>query len=74
MEALGTFECLALEETDWTELGNLLYLLKTNGITVPFQDAIIALIAVKYHVQVWTNDHHFQHIQRVLKDLQLYKG
>jgi len=72
-EALGEFESLALEETFWPELGELLYSLKTNGITVPFQDAVIALLAVKNKVQLWTNDKHFHHIQRVLKELQLYE-
>lgn len=72
-KALGEFDSLALEESDWTELGDLLCSLKAKGITVPFQDAIIALIAVKYHVQLWTNDNHFHHIKSVLKDLQLYE-
>ncbi|MBQ9210907.1 MAG: PIN domain-containing protein [Clostridia bacterium] len=69
---LGEFESLALDESDWSKLGELLYSLKTKGITVPFQDAVIALIAIKYRVPLWSNDNHFHYIQRVLTELQLY--
>lgn len=69
---LGEFDSLELEESDWKALGDELYALRTNGITVPFQDAIIALLAVKNGIPVWTRDIHFSHMQRVLPDLKLY--
>ena len=71
-EALDGFEELIFEESDWEALGIQLYKLRTNGLTVPFQDAIIALLAVKYDLPVWTNDKHFLHLKNVMPDLQLY--
>lgn len=69
---LDEFETLGFEETDWNDLGNILYTLRTHGLTVPFQDAIIALLAIKNDISVWTRDAHFSHIQRVLINLKLY--
>ena len=69
---LDGFEILAFEETDWNSLGNTLYALRTHGLTAPFQDAIIALLAVKNNIPVWTRDAHFSHIQKVLTNLKLY--
>ena len=71
-EALDEFEELAFEESDWEKLGIQLYRLRTKGITVPFQDAIIALLSIKHDVPVWTNDKHFSLIKSILPDLRLY--
>ena len=71
-DLLSEFEELNFEESDWGKLGEQLYKLRTKGITVPFQDAIIALLSVKYDVPVWTNDKHFSHMQRVITELKLY--
>lgn len=50
-----------------------MYKLRTHGIAVPLGDAIIASIAIKYGVPVWTNDKHFKVMQVVLENLQLYR-
>jgi len=71
-DALDEFEELAFEESDWEKLGIQLYKLRTKGITVPFQDAIIALLSIKHGVPIWTNDKHFALIKAVFPDLQLY--
>ena len=71
-EMLNTFEELVFEESDWNLLGTQLYKLRTSGITVPFQDAIIALLSVKYNVPVWTNDKHFAYMQSVIPELKLF--
>lgn len=70
--ALNTFEEMKFEENDWDKLGIQLYRLRTKGITVPFQDAVIALMAVKYDLQVWTKDKHFSHMKAAIPDLQIY--
>ena len=70
--ALDTFEELSFDESDWPLLGKTLYTLRKSGITVPFQDAIIAYLAIKNGIAVWTRDTHFSHMQTVLSDLQLY--
>ncbi|MEE0954818.1 MAG: PIN domain-containing protein [Eubacterium sp.] len=66
------FEFLTVDGSDWMNLGKMLYTLRTNGLTVPFQDAVIAYTAIKYDVPVRTNDRHFSLIKAVLPGLQLY--
>ena len=73
-ELLDEFETLDFEASDWKDLGNDLYALRTNGVTVPFQDAVIALLAIKNKIPLWTRDTHFSYIQRVLKALELYEA
>ena len=73
-EALDDFDQLEFKETDWNILGKQLYELRINGITVPYQDAIIALIAVKHNIPIWTNDKHFSYMKKVMKDIQLYNS
>ena len=69
---LEAFEEYNLEKSDWQTLGEQLYKLRTKGITVPFQDAVIASIAIKHKLPVWTGDRHFALIQNVLTDLEIY--
>ena len=69
---VDNFDLLKIDETQWTAFGRVLYELRTNGLTVPFQDALIAFIAIKNNVPVKTNDKHFSLIKAVLPDLQLY--
>ncbi len=71
-ELLSDFEDLPIDDSDWGELGKLLFLLRTRGITVPFQDAVLAMLAVKYDIPLWTRDKHFLYIQLVQESLKLY--
>ncbi|MBR0163496.1 MAG: PIN domain-containing protein [Lachnospiraceae bacterium] len=72
MEAmLDAFEAINPEEEDWQLLGENLYKLRTHGVTVPLADAIIATVAVRNRIAVWTNDHHFKLMQGVLSDLEI---
>ena len=70
--SLECFEYIPFEQVDWDNLARLLYTLKTNGIAVPFQDAMIALLAIKTGCQLWTTDHHFSILQSVLPELKLF--
>ena len=49
-----------LEDNDWDELGHQLRKYRDDGFTVPFTDAVIASIALKYDIPVWANDKHFE--------------
>ena len=71
-EALSDFECILLEESIWDEVGKLLYRLRKNGITVPFQDVVLCAVALKHNLLLWTNDNHFALIKTVIKDLRLF--
>lgn len=68
-ETLSLFDQINLD--DWTTFGNQLCLLRINGITVPFQDAMIASIAIAHDLPIWTNDKHFLRVQRVIPELKL---
>ena len=56
VKALSPFPCLDMQEGDWEKLGRNLYELRSHGITLPFQDALIATIAISHRAQVWTTD------------------
>ena len=73
VQALSGFTMINIEESDWILLGNFLYKLRKKGISVPFPDALIACVSVKHNIPVWTHDKHFQYIQSVINDLQLYQ-
>lgn len=72
MKALSPFPCLDMQEGDWENLGRNLYELRSHGITLPFQDVLIATIAISHKAQVWTNDVHFARMQEFVPGLRLY--
>ena len=57
----------------WDELGANLCALRLGGLTVPFADAILATIALRIGMELWTYDKHFQLMQTVLPALQLFQ-
>ena len=68
---LDAFEEADLEKADWQFLGENMYRLRTHGVTVPLADVIIATVAIKNRITVWTHDNHFKLMQDVLQDLQI---
>ena len=73
-DGVDSFQEVNLESGDWGILGENLYLLRTNGLTVPLADAIIATVAIKYGIPVWTNDKHFGLMSRALRGLNIWNG
>ena len=71
-EALNDFTYLSFSEKDWISLANQFITLKKNGLALPFQDAMIAYLAMKNNCEVWTNDKHFKLMQVVLPELKLF--
>lgn len=63
---------LNFSEHDRVALAKQFIKLKENGLTVPFQDAMIAYLAIKYDCEIWTNDKHFKLMKTVLPTLRLY--
>ena len=59
-------------ENDWLNLAKLFIVLKKKGLVVPFQDGVIAYLAIKNNCEVWTDDKHFKLMQSALPDLKLY--
>ena len=72
-EALGRVPSKDLDGADWSELGHQLYLYRTSGFTVPFTDAVIASIGMKYDIPVWANDKHFDMMKAVIPKLTVYR-
>lgn len=70
--ALDCFNYLFFEESDWSELAKLFVDFRKNGISIPFQDGMIAYLAIKNNCKLWTNDKHFKLIQIVKPELQIY--
>ena len=71
---LEDFYYLNFVENDWIALAKQFITLKEHGLVVPFQDAIIAFLAIKYGCEVWTNDKHFKLMQTVLPELKLFSA
>lgn len=72
-EALNDFTYFSFSEKDWISLSKLFITLKKNGLAVPFQDVMIAYLAIKHDCEVWTNDKHFKLMQVVLPSLRLFR-
>ena len=73
-EALSELQMIPIDEETWNFLGELLYELRKSGITVPFQDTLIAAAAVKSNCLLWTNDNHFSKICTVINELKLFEA
>lgn len=71
-DGLDSFQEINLETGDWKMLGENLYLLRIDGLTVPLADAIIATVAIKYGIPVWSNDRHFRLMKAILRGLDLW--
>ena len=52
-------DSLLIEQNDWLQIGNFICNLRKNGLSVPFQDAVIAYLSVKNNCKILTNDNHF---------------
>lgn len=68
---VNSMDCLELNESDWKQIGCFILKLKSEGITVPFQDAVIAYLAIKFNCILCSNDKHFALINTVEKRLKL---
>jgi len=71
-KALSDFNEIKITENTWELLGDNLFLLKSNGITVPFQDALLATICIENNLEIWTLDKHFRIMQVVLDKLNIF--
>jgi predicted nucleic acid-binding protein len=71
--ALAQFPYVDYPEPLWQQLGQNLFLLRTNGVTVPFPDVVIATLAIATDLEVWTRDNQYQLIQQALPALKLFQ-
>lgn len=71
---LNSFPSCDMEKSDWVILGRRLNMLRMHGINVPFQDVMIAHLAIKNDLAIWTMDKHFKNIQNIFPELKLYEA
>lgn len=72
--ALSAFIQLPIQENTWDHLGDLLALLRSRGLPMPFQDVLLAAIAINHSAEIWSYDAHFRAIQGVQPNLKLFDG
>ncbi len=73
IKAFSSFELITIDEYDWEFSGLMLQTLRSQGLSVPVTDALIAYLGIKYDISVWTKDHHFRYIQAIYPELKLYE-
>ncbi|MBR4790133.1 MAG: PIN domain-containing protein [Treponema sp.] len=66
------FNNIVMDDYDWEGAGFILQTMRSNGFQIPFADAVIAFIAMKYDIPLWTQDTHFLLIQGCYPELKLY--
>ena len=53
------FNNIVMDDYDWEGAGFILQTMRSNGFQIPLADAVIAFIAMKYDIPLWTQDTHF---------------
>jgi predicted nucleic acid-binding protein len=56
---LNAFVQTPTPEPVWDAVGDLLAALRVSGVTVPFNDVVIAAVAVSAGIELWTRDNQF---------------
>ena len=69
---LGAFQPASIPDSIWDFVGETLASLLASGITVPFPDAVVAMVAIEGQMELWARDPHFPRMQKVLPQLRLY--
>ena len=64
---VNSVDCLPIEQNDWLQIGMFICNLKKNGLSIPFQDAVLAYLAVKNNCKILTKDKHFS-MMKIIDD------
>ena len=67
---INSVDCLQIEQSDWLEIGSFICNLKKNGLSVPFQDSVLAYLSIKNKCRILTNDKHFSMMKIIDSRLQ----
>lgn len=72
--SLAGFARVGIPDDIWRQLGLNLAALRKAGLKIPFQDVLLATVAIAHGMELWTLDAHYTRIQTVLTDLKLFRG
>ncbi|MCB9481601.1 MAG: PIN domain-containing protein [Desulfobacteraceae bacterium] len=72
-KALGDLTYIQTTENAWSYLGEILFNLKKNGLTIPFQDALLISISITHNLPIWTKDKHIKLASNIITNLKLFK-
>ncbi len=72
IEALSEFPFLEIGNDLWEFLGDVLFRLRKNGLTVPFQDAVLTSLSLMHKARIWSDDRHFQLMAPVFPSLLFF--
>lgn len=70
---LDGFGQIAIRDDLWDEVGDLLSKLRSKGVSVPFTDVVVAMVAIDADLELWTRDKQFALIQSVEPKLKLFQ-
>lgn len=70
---LATFAQVAIPDSLWDNVGDHLAALRAAGMPIPFQDVVIATVAISNGIKLWSRDQHFAAVQHVLPALVLFQ-
>lgn len=73
IKTFTSFELITIDEYDWEFSGLMLQTIRQQGFTLPVTDVLIAYLAIKYDIPVWTKDKHFTVIKAIYPELKLYE-
>lgn len=63
---------LQIPDLIWDAVGENARQLRRRGFVIPFQDCVIATLAIISDVALWTRDKQFKIFQSVIPELQLF--
>jgi hypothetical protein len=69
---LNSFVQIPIPDSLWDDVGDHLAILRHNGLTVPFQDAVVVTVGISLDIDVWARDAHFPRMQQHLPALRLF--
>ena len=65
LHALQAVTHLEMDESLWVQAGRLFGALRKKGVTIPFSDVMIAVLALENELTVLTVDRHFEQVAGV---------
>lgn len=73
-KALDELTQLPIDPTIWDRVGQRLALRRDKGLPMPFQDVVIAVVAIDFDIEIWSFDAHYRMMQAVFPDLKIFEG